>query len=39
LINADPYGKGWIVKLKLSGEAAVDDLMDAEAYAEYCASR
>ncbi len=39
LINADPYGKGWIVKLKLSGEAAIDDLMDAEAYAEYCASR
>lgn len=39
LINADPYGKGWVVKLKLSGEAAVDDLMDAEAYAAYCASR
>ncbi|MFQ3567499.1 MAG: glycine cleavage system protein GcvH [Aggregatilineales bacterium] len=39
LINADPYGKGWIVKLKLSGETAVDDLMDAEAYAAYCASR
>lgn len=39
LINADPYGKGWIVKLRLSGETALDDLMDAEAYAAYCASR
>lgn len=30
LVNSDPYGKGWMVKVKLTGEAA--DLMDAAAY-------
>lgn len=33
LINKDPYGEGWIVKLKLENPAAVKtDLMDASAY-------
>lgn len=39
LINADPFGKGWIVKLKLDGSADTGDLMDADAYAEYCKNR
>jgi glycine cleavage system H protein len=39
LINADPYGKGWIIKLKLNGAADTSDLMDAEAYSAYCAER
>lgn len=39
LINSDPYGKGWIVKMKLDGSADTADLMDAAAYREYCASR
>lgn len=39
LINADPFGKGWIVKLKLDGSADTADLMDADAYAEYCKNR
>lgn len=32
LINEDPYGKGWIVKIKLSDEGQLADLLDASAY-------
>lgn len=33
LINKDPYGEGWIVKVKLSNTAELEDLLSAEAYA------
>jgi glycine cleavage system H protein len=39
LINTDPYGKGWIVKLKITSGAEADELMDAAAYTTYCESR
>jgi glycine cleavage system H protein len=39
LINADPYGKGWIVKLRLEGTPDLSDLLDAAAYVEFCATR
>jgi glycine cleavage system H protein len=39
LINADPFGKGWIVKLKVSNPSELNDLMDAAAYASFCESR
>ncbi len=32
LVNSDPYGKGWIVKIKVADAAQVAALMDAEAY-------
>lgn len=32
LVNTDPYGKGWIFKLKVKDEAQVLKLMDAAAY-------
>ena len=32
LINEDPYGDGWLVRVKLSDPAEADDLMDAAAY-------
>jgi glycine cleavage system H protein len=32
LINQDPYGKGWIVKIKITNPAQVNDLLDAAAY-------
>ncbi len=35
LINSDPYGKGWIVKIELSNTADVDTLLDAAAYTEH----
>jgi glycine cleavage system H protein len=31
-INQDPYGKGWIFKVKLKHPSQVDKLMDAKAY-------
>lgn len=34
LVNKDPYGEGWMVKIKLSNPAELDDLMDVEAYKE-----
>ena len=33
-INEDPYGEGWMVKVKLSDPSEVDQLMDAAAYKE-----
>lgn len=35
LINEDPYGKGWIVKVEVSNPSELDSLMDAEAYKTY----
>ena len=32
LVNSDPYGEGWIIKVKLSDPAEVNALMDAAAY-------
>ena len=32
VVNEDPYGDGWLVKVKLSDTSEVDDLMDAAAY-------
>jgi glycine cleavage system H protein len=32
LINEDPYGEGWIVKLKVSNPEELADLLDAAAY-------
>ncbi len=37
-INTDPYDAGWMFKLKLLDEGEVENLMDAEAYAEHCES-
>ena len=31
-VNEDPYGRGWLVKVKLTDPAEVDSLMDAESY-------
>ena len=35
--NQDPYGAGWIVKLKLTDPAELDQLLDPAAYAELVA--
>ena len=32
LVNSDPYGEGWLFEIVPSDAAAVDGLMDAEAY-------
>lgn len=32
LVNTDPYGEGWLVKIKPSASAEFADLLDAESY-------
>src|SRR5215218_5726745 len=32
LVNTDPYGEGWMVRMKIKNAADVDTLMDAAAY-------
>jgi glycine cleavage system H protein len=32
LINKDPYEKGWVIKVKISNPAELDNLLDAAAY-------
>lgn len=34
VVNEDPYGKGWMVKVKLSDPAELDSLLDAAGYTE-----
>jgi len=36
-INTDPYGNGWIMRLRPVDSAALDGLLDAAAYEEYLA--
>ncbi|MEK9997168.1 MAG: glycine cleavage system protein GcvH [Schleiferiaceae bacterium] len=31
-VNEDPYGEGWMVKIKINDASQLDGLMDAEAY-------
>ena len=38
-LNSDPYGEGWMVKIKLSDPSQLDGLMDAAAYTSYCEER
>jgi glycine cleavage system H protein len=39
VINGDPYGAGWIIKIKVTDAAALANLMDAAAYQAYNAGR
>ena len=32
LINSDPYGKGWIIKIELSDSSEIDELLSSEQY-------
>ena len=34
LVNDDPYGKGWLVRVKLSDPSEIDSLLDVGAYRE-----
>ncbi len=36
-LPSDPYGNGWLVKIKLSDETALQELMDYAAYQKQCA--
>ena len=32
LVNSDPYGEGWMIKVKMTNPSEVGSLLDAEAY-------
>jgi glycine cleavage system H protein len=38
LVNEDPYGEGWLVRVKLSDPSQADGLLDAAAYRELLAT-
>jgi glycine cleavage system H protein len=35
LVNSDPYGEGWMIKLRLADPSQLDGLMDAAAYEKH----
>lgn len=38
MVNEDPYGDGWLIKIKVSDATELDDLMDNEEYEEMVAA-
>ena len=32
IVNKDPYGEGWLIKISIKDEAELNDLLDAESY-------
>ena len=32
LVNSDPYGKGWMIRIEISNPSEIDELLDAEGY-------
>ncbi|MDO9380138.1 MAG: glycine cleavage system protein GcvH [Nocardioidaceae bacterium] len=32
VVNSDPYGEGWLIKVRVDADEQLDDLMDAAAY-------
>jgi glycine cleavage system H protein len=39
ILNSDPYGEGWLVRVKLTNAGELDSLMDSAAYSAYCDER
>ncbi|GAP18189.1 glycine cleavage system protein GcvH [Levilinea saccharolytica] len=39
VVNSDPYGKAWMVKVELANPGELTGMMDAAAYEKYCAER
>ncbi|HAA81838.1 MULTISPECIES: glycine cleavage system protein GcvH [Thermotoga] len=37
LLNRDPEGEGWLFKMEISDESELEDLLDEQAYQEFCA--
>ena len=38
-VNEDPYGEGWLIRIRLSDPSEVDSLLDADAYKQYLAEQ
>ena len=39
MVNSDPYGAAWMVKLEMSDPSELDALLDAAAYGKHCEDR
>ena len=37
LVNSEPYGRGWLIKVRLSDAGGLDDLLSADAYHDHVA--
>jgi len=37
LVNEDPYGKGWMIKIEFDSESDLSELLDADAYKAHTA--
>jgi glycine cleavage system H protein len=37
LVNSDPYGNGWMIRLKVANPSDLEDLLRADGYAEHIA--
>lgn len=38
-VNEDPYGEGWLVRIRVSDPAEVDELLDTESYRSFLAEQ
>jgi glycine cleavage system H protein len=38
-VNEDPYGEGWLVRIRLTDASEADDLLDADAYRQHVAEQ
>lgn len=38
-VNADPYGEGWLIRIRLTDPSEADDLLDAAAYRAFLAEQ
>jgi glycine cleavage system H protein len=39
IVNEDPYGEGWLIRVRLTAPDELDDLMDADAYRAHVAEQ
>ncbi len=39
LVNSDPYGEAWMIKIEITDPSGLEGLMDADAYAAYVKGR
>lgn len=39
ILNEQPYGDGWLVKIQIADDASLDELLDAAAYEAFCQER
>lgn len=39
VVNSDPYGTAWLIKIELSNPSELDTLLDAKSYTKFCEER